>query len=62
MIIVLALLLVLLVFALGFSMHALWVVAAIFLAIWLVGLASGTVGTEGIISTTGEPEARGWPR
>jgi len=44
MIIVLALLLVLLVFALGFSMHALWVVAAIFLAIWLVGLALGHGG------------------
>jgi type IV secretory pathway TrbD component len=41
MIILLALLLVLLFFAVGFTMHALWVVAAILLVLWLVGFALG---------------------
>jgi len=41
MIILLALLFVLLFFALGFTMHALWVVAASLLVLWLVGLALG---------------------
>jgi len=41
LIIMLALLFVLLFFALGFTMHALWVVAAIFFVIWLVGFALG---------------------
>lgn len=41
MIILLALLLVLLFFAVGFTMHALWVVAALLLVLWLVGFALG---------------------
>jgi hypothetical protein len=45
MIILLALLLVLLFFGLGFSMHALWVIAAVLLVIWMVGLALGRGGS-----------------
>ena len=41
MVILLALLLVLLFFGLGFAAHLLWIVAAILLVAWLVGLALG---------------------
>lgn len=41
MLILLALLLVLLFFGLGFAAHLLWIVAAILLVAWLVGLALG---------------------
>jgi hypothetical protein len=40
-IILLALLLVLLFFGLGFAVHALWIVAVILFIAWLVGLALG---------------------
>jgi hypothetical protein len=39
--ILLALLLVLLFFGLGFALHVLWVVAVIFFIVWLIGLALG---------------------
>jgi hypothetical protein len=41
MVLILALLLVLLFFGLGFTAHLLWVVAAVLLVLWLVGLAIG---------------------
>jgi hypothetical protein len=41
MIILLVLLLVLLFFGLGFTAHLLWVVAAIVLFAWIIGLALG---------------------
>jgi hypothetical protein len=40
-IILVALLIVLLFGGLGFALHLLWIVAVVFLAIWLVGLAVG---------------------
>jgi hypothetical protein len=41
MLILLALLLVLLFFGLGFAIHALWIVAVILFIAWLIGLALG---------------------
>ena len=41
MVLILALLLVLLFFGLGFTADLLWVVAAVLLVLWLVGLAIG---------------------
>lgn len=41
MILLLALLLVLLFFGLGFTAHLLWIVAVVLLVLWLVGLAVG---------------------
>lgn len=41
MLILLALLLVLLFFGIGFAVHALWVVAVILFVAWLIGLALG---------------------
>jgi len=41
MIILLVLLFVLLFFGLGFSLHLLWVVAAIVFLVWIIGLALG---------------------
>jgi uncharacterized membrane protein YccF (DUF307 family) len=41
MIIFLVLLLALLLFGLGFSLHLLWVVAAIVFLVWIIGLALG---------------------
>jgi Family of unknown function (DUF5670) len=41
MIILVALLLVLLFFGLGFALHLLWIVAAVLLVLWLVGFAVG---------------------
>jgi hypothetical protein len=41
MLILLALLLVLLFFGLGFAIHALWILAVILFVAWLIGLALG---------------------
>ena len=41
MIILLVLLLALLFFGLGFTLHLLWVVAAIVFLVWIIGLALG---------------------
>ncbi len=41
MVVLLALLLVLLFFGLGFTLHLLWVLAAVFFVLWLVGFAIG---------------------
>ncbi len=41
MILLLALLVVLLFFGLGFTAHLLWIIAAVLLVLWLVGLAMG---------------------
>jgi len=41
MVILLALLLVLIFFGLGFALHALWIIAAVFFVLWLVGFAVG---------------------
>lgn len=47
MVILLALLLVALFFGLGFAAHVLWIVAAVLLVAWLVGLAIGRGETAG---------------
>ncbi len=47
MIILLALLIVLLFFGLGFALHLLWIAAAVFFVFWLVGLAIGRGETAG---------------
>lgn len=41
MVLLLAFLVVLLMFGLGFAIHLLWIAAVIFLAVWLVGFALG---------------------
>jgi uncharacterized membrane protein len=41
MLVVLALLVVVLFFGLGFALHALWVLAIILLVLWLIGFAIG---------------------
>jgi hypothetical protein len=41
MILLLALLIVLLFFGLGFTLHLLWIVAVVFLLFWLIGAAIG---------------------
>ena len=41
MVLVLALLLVLLFFGLGFAVHILWIAAVVLLVLWLVGFALG---------------------
>jgi type IV secretory pathway TrbD component len=41
MVIVLALLIVLLFAGLGFTLHVLWIIAGVFLVLWLVGFAVG---------------------
>lgn len=41
MLLILALLLVLLFFGLGFAIHLLWIVAVIFAVLWLIGFAIG---------------------
>ncbi len=41
MILILAFLLVLVFFGLGFALHLLWILAAIFLVLWLIGYAVG---------------------
>jgi hypothetical protein len=41
MVVVLALLVVLLAFGLGFTFHLLWILAAVLLVLWLIGLVVG---------------------
>ena len=41
MVLILALLIVLLLFGVGFAIHLLWIAAAVFLVLWLVGFAIG---------------------
>jgi hypothetical protein len=41
MVLLLALLVVLLFFGLGFALHILWVAAVVFLVLWLIGFALG---------------------
>ena len=41
MVLLLALLLVLLLFGAGFALHVLWIVAVVFLVLWLIGFAMG---------------------
>jgi len=41
MVLVLALLVVLLFFGLGFALHLLWVAAVVLLVLWLIGFALG---------------------
>lgn len=41
MVILLALLLVVIFAGLGFALHALWIVAAVLLVLWLIGLGVG---------------------
>jgi hypothetical protein len=40
-VLILALLLVLILFGAGFAVHLLWIVAVVFLVLWLVGFAIG---------------------
>jgi hypothetical protein len=44
---ILALLLVLILFGAGFAVHLLWIAAAIFLVVWIVGFAIGRGGGAG---------------
>jgi hypothetical protein len=41
MVLLLALLVVLIVFGVGFTAHILWIVAAVLLVLWLAGMAMG---------------------
>lgn len=41
MVLLLALLLVLILFGAGFAVHLLWIAAAVFLVLWLVGFVIG---------------------
>ena len=41
MVVLLALLIVLLVFGLGFAVHVLWILAGVLLVLWLIGFAIG---------------------
>ncbi len=47
MLLLLALLLVLLFFGLGFAVHLLWIVAVIFAVVWIVGFALGRGESSG---------------
>jgi uncharacterized membrane protein len=47
MIILLALLLVILFFGLGFTLHALWVVAVVLFVLWLLGFVIGRGASAG---------------
>ena len=47
MLLILALLLVLLFFGLGFAIHLLWVIAVIFFVLWIVGFAIGRGESSG---------------
>jgi hypothetical protein len=47
MLIVLVLLIVLLVAGFGFALHFLWILAAIFFVLWLLGLALGRGQSSG---------------
>jgi hypothetical protein len=46
-IVILALLIVLLFFGLGFAVHVLWILAAVLLVAWLIGVALGRGETTG---------------
>jgi len=46
-VVLLALLIVLLFFGLGFALHLLWIVAAVLLVLWLVGFAIGRGESSG---------------
>jgi hypothetical protein len=41
MLLILALLVVLIVAGVGFAVHVLWIVAAVLLVLWLIGLVTG---------------------
>ena len=41
MVVLLALLIVLIVFGLGFTFHLLWILAAVLLVLWVIGFALG---------------------
>jgi hypothetical protein len=41
MVLLLALLIVLIFFGIGFTVHFLWIIAAVLLVLWLAGLAMG---------------------
>ncbi len=47
MLVLLALLLVLLFFGLGFTLHALWIVAVILFVFWVIGFAVGRGASAG---------------
>jgi hypothetical protein len=47
MVLILAFLLVLLFAGVGFAIHFLWIIAAVFLVLWLVGFALGRGETAG---------------
>jgi hypothetical protein len=47
MLLVLAFLLVLLFFGLGFALHFLWIVAVVLLVLWLIGFAVGRGESSG---------------
>jgi hypothetical protein len=47
MVLVLALLLVLILFGAGFALHVLWIAAAIFLVVWLIGLEPDPLSRTG---------------
>jgi type IV secretory pathway TrbD component len=47
MILVLALLIVLLFAGLGFTLHVLWIIAGVFLVLWLIGFALGRGDSAG---------------
>ena len=52
MVLLLALLVVLLFFGLGFALHVLWVAAVVLLVLWLVGFALGRGESAGITAST----------
>ena len=41
MVVLLALLIVLIVFGIGFAVHVLWILAGVLLVLWLIGFAIG---------------------
>ena len=47
MLLVLAFLLVLLFFGLGFALHFLWIIAVVLLVLWLIGFAIGRGESSG---------------
>lgn len=47
MVLLLALILVLLFFGLGFTLHALWIVAVVLFAFWIIGFALGRGESSG---------------
>ena len=53
MVLLVALLVVLLFFGLGFALHVLWVAAVVFLVLWLIGFALGRGETRELTGSTG---------